>query len=371
MKGAEDLRWRRNNFILTDGQKINKEIPWFRKLKIDIETDKSQYNLRIANVTAADFGLYLCEMQISKEMSRQIVTLKYKETTSPADVSITTSNQTTYPDTEILRTTSPAVVLVTQNIQTTFPDTEIISEDNMNDQYNNYVLFAAGFIVVLLISIGCNICISNYRQRAMRMAMAQQIKIQNPQFVDKNIQESDSDGEISHVSSKYESINENNMTMPNSTNHEHRIQSQTFNRQSYLEVIGDDDYFASKEATVESSSMTNIKTNTLKPKELFTDNNIDAEVASYHSILSKQFDESDMFLTLNNSIHVDMDNVNKDIARKVNSTKKREFVNPYSTLNTSEMQNYQNYYTAVKHDIEIVIQKEKPSNEKMKRNSYP
>lgn len=78
MKGAEDLRWRRNNFILTDGQKINKEIPWFRKSKIDIRTDKSQYNLLIANVTAADFGLYLCEMQISKEMSRQIVTLEYK-----------------------------------------------------------------------------------------------------------------------------------------------------------------------------------------------------------------------------------------------------------------------------------------------------
>lgn len=78
IKGAEDLRWRRNNFILTDGQKINKEIPWFRKSKIDIETDKSQYNLLIANVTAADFGLYLCEMQINKEMSRHKVTLEYK-----------------------------------------------------------------------------------------------------------------------------------------------------------------------------------------------------------------------------------------------------------------------------------------------------
>lgn len=80
------------------------------------------------------------------------------------------------------------------------------------------------------------------------MAMTQQIKIQNPQSFDETVQESDSAGAISHVSSKYETINENNMSMPNFENCEDRIQSQTFNRtsspelnQSYLEVIGDDD----------------------------------------------------------------------------------------------------------------------------------
>lgn len=85
--------------------------------------------------------------------------------------------------------------------------------------------------------------------------------------------------------------------MPNFENCEHRIQSQTFNRtsskilnQSYLEVIGDGDYFASNEVTVESSSMTNNKQITFKPMEIFADN-INAEVASYHSILSKQFNE--------------------------------------------------------------------------------
>ncbi|XP_063408705.1 uncharacterized protein LOC134692186 [Mytilus trossulus] len=318
-------------------------------------------------------------MQISKEMSRHKVTLEYKETTSPSDLSITTSVQTTFPGTDIMSedtdTTSTVVMVVTQNIQTTIPDTEII----MKGHYNNYVLFAAAFIVVLLISIGCNICISNYRQRAMQRAMAQQLKIQNPQSFDETIQESDSAGAISHVSSKYETINENNMTMPNFENCEHKIQSQTFNRtsspvlnQSYLEVIGDDDYFASKEETVESSSMTNNKNSTFESKEIFADN-IDAEDASYHSILSEQFNETDMFLSSNSSIHLDMNSVNKDITRKYNSTKKREFVNPYSTLKTSEMQNYQIFYTAVtcKHETEILTQKVKPSYEKMKRNSYP
>lgn len=65
--------------------------------------------------------------------------------------------------------------------------------------------------------------------------------------------------------------------------------------------------------------MTNNKKNTFKPKEIFADN-IDAEVASYHSILSKQFDDSNMFLSSNSSIHVEINSVNKDMTRKVNST---------------------------------------------------
>lgn len=75
-QGAKDLRWRRDNFILTNGQQINKGIAWHSKLQIDVKTDQTQYNLRINNVTAGDFGVYLCEMQVSKTMSRQTVTLK-------------------------------------------------------------------------------------------------------------------------------------------------------------------------------------------------------------------------------------------------------------------------------------------------------
>lgn len=81
MKGAKDLRWRRDNFILTKGQQINKGIAWHKKLMLENKTDGSQYNLRISNVTTDDFGVYLCEMLISKKISRQRVTLKYKGNT--------------------------------------------------------------------------------------------------------------------------------------------------------------------------------------------------------------------------------------------------------------------------------------------------
>lgn len=76
--GTEGLRWLRDTYILTDGQRINKKNPWHSKFSIDIKSDRIHYNLRIANVTADDFGLYLCEMQEGRRISRQRVTLKYK-----------------------------------------------------------------------------------------------------------------------------------------------------------------------------------------------------------------------------------------------------------------------------------------------------
>lgn len=77
-KGAENLRWRRDEYILTYGKQINTMISWYRKFTIDAQTDVRQYNLRITNVTADDFGLYICEMQIGKETTGQRITLNYK-----------------------------------------------------------------------------------------------------------------------------------------------------------------------------------------------------------------------------------------------------------------------------------------------------
>lgn len=76
--GTEGLRWLRDTYILSDGQRINKKNPWHSKFSIDIKSDSIHYNLRIANVTADDFGLYLCEMQEGRGISRQRVTLEYK-----------------------------------------------------------------------------------------------------------------------------------------------------------------------------------------------------------------------------------------------------------------------------------------------------
>ncbi|CAC5415247.1 unnamed protein product [Mytilus coruscus] len=77
-KPAEGLRWLRNNVILTDGQQISHMSPWHEKITIYHKKNVGQYNLRIANVTADDFGDYLCEMQIDKEVSNLLVRLKNK-----------------------------------------------------------------------------------------------------------------------------------------------------------------------------------------------------------------------------------------------------------------------------------------------------
>lgn len=68
-------KWLRDNVILTDGHDINDGIPRHTMITIDGEKDTSKYNLIIANVTAEEFRVYLCEMQISKIVSRQSVTL--------------------------------------------------------------------------------------------------------------------------------------------------------------------------------------------------------------------------------------------------------------------------------------------------------
>lgn len=247
-------------------------------------------------------------------------------------------------------------------------------------QYYSYGLLAAGVVVVLLISIGCNTCIINYRHRRLQTLLIQQQNLnQIPQSDVGNIHESQSIGNISIVSCKYETINENDMAMRNSKNHEQRIHEQTPNRQltplidqPYLEVIGDEVYSSSDEATVESFSMSNINVKELILRKPYSkDNNIEAEVASYHSLISKHSDECDISSASNYPIQRDIDSISKFINAEVNSTTKRELMNPYLTLNSSEVDKSQNYYTTVDPDMEIAIRKENHLFVKMKRHSCP
>lgn len=226
-----------------------------------------------------------------------------------------------------------------------------------NYQKTNFGLIAAGFVVVLLVSIVCNICISNYRNRGVRAQIRQQkIELQNLKNADVSLQELESVGDISNLSSRYETIDENEMTIPDFKNHEHRT---TLNRQlsslydqSYLEVIGDVVYSASDEVTIEPFSMSYIEMNKQMSLYPYTANNIDAEVASYHSTVSKQFDESDMSSASNSSIRVVTDGVSKFI-NKDNTIAEREIINPYMTLNTWEIDKSQSYYTALDQDMEM------------------
>lgn len=236
------------------------------------------------------------------------------------------------------------------------------------DQKFAYGLFAAGFVAVLLVSIGCNICISNYRNRLIQSHVGQQnINKQNMKNLDESIHELGSIDEISNVSSKYETINEIDLAVLNNTSPESQKISPLF-EPSYLEVIADD--AVSTEETIEYPGKSELKMKTLNSEEKYT-YDIDAEVDSYRSINFENCQESKISSSSSKSIHVDIECVNKPIDRKIFSTKKRKFMNPYLTLNTSEMNNSQSYYTTIKPDTKSSITTGKPSFKAIKRHSCP
>ncbi|CAG2249518.1 unnamed protein product [Mytilus edulis] len=158
----------------------------------------------------------------------------------------------------------------------------------------------------------------------------QKLEIQNVKIGDETIQELGSVDKISNVSSKYETINENDLTVLNNASHESQIQVQTFSKklsplfdQSYLEVIGDD--VVSIEETIESPLKPMIKVKTEKSKEPYTDDiDLAAEVDSYRFMMPKLFETSNISSTSSSPIHVDMECINELMDRQIISTKKRK-----------------------------------------------
>lgn len=77
-ENAKDPRWRRGNFILSSGVRINVKVPWYKRLQVIANKTFLEYNLKISNVSTHDYGIYWCEMQINKKVSRQKVILEPK-----------------------------------------------------------------------------------------------------------------------------------------------------------------------------------------------------------------------------------------------------------------------------------------------------
>lgn len=77
-ESAKDPRWRHGNFILSSGIRINVKIPWYKRLQVIVNKKFREYNLKISKVSTNDYGIYWCEMQINKKVSRQKVLLKPK-----------------------------------------------------------------------------------------------------------------------------------------------------------------------------------------------------------------------------------------------------------------------------------------------------
>lgn len=242
----------------------------------------------------------------------------------------------------------------------------------------NYVVFGAGFVAVLLVSIGCNICISNYRNSTIRQQVTQQThEIKNSNSDDENIQESVSMGQLSNKSSKYETIDENDMAKRNSTTHKHNQQrhcSSLFD-QSYLDVIADDVYSASNPQNIDSclldvSSTSNLKkeTTVVRPTAIYTDD----QEASRSIFVTKRNEEAEISTASNSSIHLKICSVVNLLEREAN-LKERNYMNTYLTLNTCDMDYCQSFSTPVAPDskFESVIKQEKQCVVQKKRHSCP
>lgn len=252
----------------------------------------------------------------------------------------------------------------------------------MNDVNNSYGIFTAGFIVVLLVSIGCNICISKFRHKAIRTKVDQQkIDIQNSKSSDRNILESVSVNEISNNS--YETINENDMAMSISADQEHQIHIQNRNKtsttqfdNSYLEVISDKGYSASCEAdndhsSIVTSSKSKVKSAKVNSVELYIDNNREDDITSYLSMDKSHFEDFETSTPSHSPIHVTMCSENEFIKKEVHSTKTIDYMNNYFTLNACDIDNCYNYCTSRNPNIDNVGQNATQSCVKGKRHSCP
>lgn len=207
------------------------------------------------------------------------------------------------------------------------------------------------------------------------------INIQHPKS-EENTQESGSVGDISNGSSKYETIDENDTIMPMILNNpeKHRRQSITMNRksatQSYLEVISDDVYSASKKTVTESescfsvtSSLSNIKNETVKSTEPCTDIYIDAEKASYHAIKSSYFQEPKA--SNSHEIHLNMNSANTLTNSDDNSLTTMGYTNNYFTLNTSDTEYTHSYCLTVNPGLNNMVHKREKVFTAQKRHSCP
>lgn len=243
----------------------------------------------------------------------------------------------------------------------------------------SYGLFAAGFVVVLLVSIACNVCISSYRHRKRGKQVRQGNNlIKNPNSSDENIQES---SELSYVSSKYETINENDMVLNNPSSHQHREHARSKNKkclplvdQSYLTVIDGDGNAAPVRKTKitsclpDTSSTSHVRMETTVV--LNRDTNTDEDEASCGFMDSKCLEDSETSTNSNSKVHVKMSSASRHVDRKSKSIKERDYMNTYFTLNTSEMDNFHSYCKAIAPDTEFERQANQCTVSK-KRHSCP
>ncbi|CAC5397916.1 unnamed protein product [Mytilus coruscus] len=171
--GASTSLWRRKDYFISDGLNINPNAYGYDRLRIIEDLMKGEYNLEISNITEEDLGLYCCEVLINivAKQTKVRLRLQYQTNgTQKTDEYInkgkepTTINGAIITDklsqTEIQNTTKRSVdSTVNETFATTDLQTSKPTGFSSNEKLVYYGLLAGGLVLVLCLSVTCNICI--------------------------------------------------------------------------------------------------------------------------------------------------------------------------------------------------------------------
>lgn len=233
------------------------------------------------------------------------------------------------------------------------------------DNYINYIIFAVGFVVILCVSVSCNVFVSYCRKRKRRTLKIQpqrtDIHSENEQSNDEEVLRARLSDEMSNVSCRYESIDENRMITLDRKKHR-AIRNDMLNLDSpmasdntYLEVVGD----------YQSSILPEIHTQNSTELCLQNNENSDGKSNSEKSIttndLNQSYSSNQNTLTQPETCHV---NECYGIAGT-----KTDSQNQYVPLNRNELGHCQSYSTYENPQTDTILPKEKPLSLSFKRYS--
>ncbi|VDI69282.1 Hypothetical predicted protein [Mytilus galloprovincialis] len=272
------LIWKRNeNIIISDGSLINTKINGKERFRIIVDRTVGEYNLEISNITESDLGLYWCEFQIENTAVQNKVVLKIADNISTVVTDLYTEQSTVKDDTSTryvsvafktytANSTTPHSVISTNHRNeesTVFVKPEMSTGFSSDEKFLFYGLVAAGLVLVLCLSIVCNICI-NRKCRTENLATKNNVPNVNSVAV---IQEPSLEPEDS--SSTYEVICESEMlpfekiklntnaSLQQSLVFEKKFQNNSpISDKPYFEVIDGDNIYLNPCHTIEGQEQT-------------------------------------------------------------------------------------------------------------------
>ncbi|VDI70369.1 Hypothetical predicted protein [Mytilus galloprovincialis] len=274
--GSSTSLWRRNDYFISGGLDINPNAYGHDRLRITGDSMKGEYDLEISNITEEDLGIYSCEIVINEVAIQTKVTLRFQsynnatrvqddfttkdkilttpiiesvtDNTSPTDTQNTTKRSyyttvsgtaiTTDMQTQRLTDIKPSTTIYNEAIDANRHETGFSS----NEKLVYYGLLAGGLVLVLCLSVTCNICIIHKYKTG-------QLNLQLNKTVNANANNTFKDTE--DHSSNYESICESEMIQNVSKLHSEMSvvavhpqrnksdHNSPTSERSYLEVIAD------------------------------------------------------------------------------------------------------------------------------------